>query len=85
MYLSLADLNSLVLKQDGGKTMLLNAGTSMFLWLCSGFDEEGRVAVRIQALEVWEMFTKSIVAQCSLDPEKASITRHVRITDMTVV
>lgn len=51
---------------------MLDDGTAIFSRLSNKLGDK-REAVRIQAVEAWEMFTKSMVAQCSLDPKQARI------------
>lgn len=78
VYLSLADLNSLLLRADGGGKRFLDDGTALFSWISSRL-KDNRTAVRIQAVEAWEMFTKSMLAQCSLDPAQVGY-RDSKIT-----
>ena len=72
MYLSLANLNSLLVRQDGEKKRSLDVGTAIFSWLFRLGKE--REVVRIQGIEAWDVFTESMVNQCGLDPKKASIS-----------
>lgn len=51
----------------------------MFTWLSTNGGDK-RDAVRIQAVEAWEMFTTSMMAQCSLDPIQARITKTGRLS-----
>ena len=63
MVLSSADLGSLM-RRPKARKRLLDEGTAMFMRLSSKVGDE-REAVRIQAMEAWEMFARSMVPQCS--------------------
>lgn len=80
MYLSLADLNSLLVRQDGEKKRSLDVGTAIFSWLFRlGKEKE---VVRIQGIEAWDVFTESMVNQCRLDPNDPKKASTKRLTDM---
>lgn len=64
MYLSLADMASLLQTRSDGQKKLMDDGTSLLSWL-SGKFADSRESVRMQAVEAWEMFTVNMVAQMS--------------------
>ncbi|CAM9091157.1 unnamed protein product [Scytosiphon promiscuus] len=64
VYLSLADMTSLLQTRTDGRKKLMDDGTSLLSWL-SGKFADSRESVRVQAVEAWEMFTVNMVAQMS--------------------
>ncbi|CBN76978.1 hypothetical protein Esi_0024_0150 [Ectocarpus siliculosus] len=70
VHLSLADPTRLLRAKDSaGKKRLLDVGTGLFTWL-SGKSADGRDDVKVQAVESWEMFAVSMMAQIGREEAK---------------